>query len=311
MTLTEFRYIVAVARERHFGRAAHACHVSQPTLSVAVRKLEDELGVTLFERGRSEIGITPIGRRIVDQARRVLAETGTLERLAEQAQDPLAGPLRLGAIHTIGPYLFPYLIPLLAERAPSMPLVVEENFTATLADRLHQGELDAIIVALPLERASIETRALYDEPFRVVLPAHHPWTEREAIDAGELAREQVLLLGAGHCFRDQVLTACPDCGTSLDTPAGGGQLEGSSLETIRHMVASGVGITVLPCTATESAYGGSMLAVRPFREPVPRRRVALAWRRSFPRPEALRALEAAIRACDLGCVAPVAAEAAG
>ena len=302
MTLTEFRYIVAVARERHFGRAAQACHVSQPTLSVAVRKLEDELGVTLFERGRREIGVTPVGRRIVDQARRVLAETDALGRMAEQAQDPLSGPLRVGAIHTIGPYLFPHLIPLLHERAPSMPLVVEEDFTAPLAERLRNAELDAIIVALPFEQPAVETRALYDEPFRVVLPARHPWATREAIGSDELAREQVLLLGAGHCFRDQVLTACPDCGSHLEAPGGDGQLEGSSLETIRHMVATGMGITVLPCTATDAAYAPSMLAVRPFREPVPRRRVALAWRESFPRPQALRTLEAAIRACELPCV---------
>ncbi len=306
MTLTEFRYIVAVARERHFGRAAAACNVSQPTLSVAVRKLEEELGVTLFERGRSEIGVTPVGRQIVEQARRVLAETASLRQIAEQSQDPLSGPLRVGAIHTIGPYLFPHLIPLLRDSAPRMPLVVEENFTAALAERLRQGELDAIIVALPFDQPSIETRPLYDEPFRVVLPANHPWTESDRIPAADLSQEQVLLLGAGHCFRDQVLTACPDCGGHVDSPGGDRQLEGSSLETIRHMVASGMGVTVLPCTAAREDYERGLLAVRPFDDPVPRRRVALAWRRSFPRPDALAALEAAIRACELGCVEPVA-----
>ena len=305
MTLTEFRYIVAVARERHFGRAAAACHVSQPTLSVAVRKLEGELGIALFERGRNEIGITPAGLRVVEQARRVLAETDALRRLAEQSQDPLTGPLRVGAIHTIGPYLFPHLIPLLRERAPRMPLIVEENFTRSLAERLRQGELDAIIVALPFEQAAIETRALYDEPFRVALPADHRWSERARIPAAELGAEQVLLLGAGHCFRDQVLTACPDCGSHLAAPGGDRQLEGSSLETIRHMVASGMGITVLPCTAAREDYERGLLKVRPFADPAPRRRVALAWRQSFPRPDALAALEGAIRACELGCVEPV------
>lgn len=304
MTLTEFRYIVAVARERHFGRAASACHVSQPTLSVAVRKLEAELGVTLFERGPSEIGITPVGERLVEQARRVLAETATLRQLAEQAQDPLSGPLRLGAIHTVGPYLFPHLIPALHERAPRMPLIVEENYTARLGERLRQGELDAIIVALPFEGSGIAVQPLYDEPFRVITPANHPWRERSRIGAGELAGENVLLLGAGHCFRDQVLTACPDCAADVAAAPGPERaLEGSSLETIRHMVASGMGVTVLPCTAVGfDRYSDHLLAARPFSEPEPRRRVALAWRRSFPRADAVAELGRAIRACDLGCV---------
>lgn len=304
MTLTELRYIVAVARERHFGRAASACHVSQPTLSVAVRKLEEELGVTLFERGRSEIGITPIGRRLVEQARRVLAETSTLQQIAEQAQDPLSGPLRLGAIYTVGPYLFPHLIPVLRERAPQMPLIVEENFTARLAERLRQGELDAIILALPFEAAGVDNAALYEEPFRVVMPADHPWRRRKRISADELGTENVLLLGAGHCFREQVLTACPDCGDSMvEDPEPNRALEGSSLETIRHMVASGAGVTVLPCTALDfDHYDESMLITRPFNNPEPRRRVALAWRSSFPRVEAISELQQAIRACRLGCV---------
>jgi len=316
MTLTEFRYIVAVARERHFGRAAQACNVSQPTLSVAVKKLEEEIGVTLFERGHNEIGITPIGERVIEQARRVLAETSTLRQIAEQAQDPLNGPLRLGAIYTVGPYLFPHLVPLLHERAPRMPLILEENFTARLGERLRQGELDAIIIALPFEHSGVETRALYDEPFRVVVPVDHRWRRRARIAPEDLADENVLLLGAGHCFRDQVLTACPDCaGGMVDTPGPDRTLEGSSLETIRHMVASGMGITVLPCTAVaEHQARDSLLAVRPFTEPVPRRRVAIAWRASFPRPEAIAALADTIRRCDLGCVrfadaAPAEAEA--
>ncbi|MDZ7747716.1 MAG: LysR substrate-binding domain-containing protein [Halofilum sp. (in: g-proteobacteria)] len=308
MTLTELRYIVAVARERHFGRAANACHVSQPTLSVAVRKLEAELGVTLFERGKSEIGITPVGQRLVEQARRVLAETATLRQLAEQAQDPLSGPLRVGAIHTVGPYLFPHLIPALHARAPHMPLIVEENYTARLGERLRQGELDAIIVALPFEIAGVEVRPLYDEPFRVVVPRGHAWLARARIDAGELAGENVLLLGAGHCFRDQVLSACPDCaGDVITEPGPERALEGSSLETIRHMVASGMGVTVLPCTAVGfDRYSDTLLAARSFSAPEPRRRVALAWRRSFPRPEAVAELARAIGDCELGCIEPLA-----
>lgn len=304
MTLTEFRYIVAVARERHFGRAARACHVSQPTLSVAVKKLEAELGVTLFERGQSEVGITPVGERLVEQARRVLAESDALRRMATQAQDPLAGPLRLGAIHTVGPYLFPHLIPALHASAPRMPLVVEENLTARLGEQLRRGELDAIVVALPFEGSGMEVRSLYDEPFRVVMPARHEWVARERIAADDLASENVLVLGAGHCFRDQVLSACPECTPGLvEQPGADRALEGSSLETIRHMVASGMGVTVLPCTAVGvDRYAEALLAARPFEPPEPRRRIALAWRRSFPRPEAIEAVTEAVRRCELGCV---------
>jgi LysR family hydrogen peroxide-inducible transcriptional activator len=310
MTLTELRYIVALARERHFGRAAEACFVSQPTLSVAVKKLEDELGVVLFERGKTEVGITPVGERIVEQARRVLEELEAVKRIAREARDPLDGPLRLGTIYTVGPYLLPHLIPLLRESAPRMPLLIEESYTARLRERLAQGELDAIIVCLPLEDPGVVTLPLYDEPFVVLLPAAHPWSAREAVSTDELASQTVLLLGAGHCFRDQVIAACPGCVGPALTPDGlQRSMEGSSLETIRHMVASGMGITVLPCTAAvgPGRYASELTVTRPFTDP-PRRRVALAWRVSFPRPQAIEALRRAVRACDLGCVTFLGAE---
>jgi LysR family hydrogen peroxide-inducible transcriptional activator len=304
MTLTELQYICAIARERHFGRAARACHVSQPTLSVAVKKLEDELGVTLFERRPNEIAITAVGERLIEQARRVLGETTQLRQMAQRAQDPFNGPLRVGAIHTVGPYLFPHLIPVLRERAPRMPLIVEESVTARLGERLRQGEVDAIIVALPFEAPGVETRVLYSEPFRVVVPLGHRWQDAEQVPADALAQENVLLLGPGHCFRDQVLAACPDCASSLaDQPGPDRALEGSSLETIRYMVASGMGITVLPSSAVATEpHSGALLAARPFAAPEPRRQVALAWRSSFPRLEAIDALEHAIRACGLASV---------
>jgi len=302
MTLTELRYVVALAREKHFGRAAEACFVSQPTLSVAVKKLEEELGVALFERAKTEVAVTPIGERVVEQARRVLDEMEGVKRIARQAQDPLAGPLRLGAIYTIGPYLFPRLVPLLHEAAPQMPLVIEENYTARLRERLIDGELDAVLVCLPFEEPGIVTLPLYDEPFMVMVPARHPWTKRKTIPTDDLADETVLLLGAGHCFRDQVVAACPSC---IDPPATEGGLqkavEGSSLETIRHMVASGMGVTVLPCTAASGAYASKLTEIRSFVKP-PERRVALAWRVSFPRPQAIEAVRQAIRACALDCV---------
>jgi LysR family hydrogen peroxide-inducible transcriptional activator len=305
MTLNELRYVVAVARERHFGRAADACFVSQPTLSVAVRKLEDELGVSLFERGPGEVTVTAVGQRIVEQAHRVLEEAEGVRRLARQGKDPLVGPLRLGAIYTVGPYLLPHLVPLVAERAPDMPVMIEENFTAVLAERLKRGDLDLIVISLPFASPGIVTRPLYDERFVVLLPTSHPWEARTSIGVADLAGENVLLLGSGHCFRDQVLKACPGC-LQTDAASDGLQrrFEGGSLETIRCMVASGVGITVLPCTASseDPFFARNILCVRPFASEPPSRRIALAWRRSFPRIAAVDLVEQAVRTAELRCV---------
>ena len=299
MTLTELRYIAALARERHFGRAAEKCFVSQPTLSVAIKKLEDELGVVLFERNRNEITVTPIGARIVAQAQHVLEETAAIKHIATQGKDQLAAPLRVGAIYTVGPYLLPQLIPVLHKRAPNMPLLLQENFTARLAELLKSSDLDVIILSLPFADTGITTQGVYDEPFRVVLPAAHAWSKKAKIPAEQLCNETLLLLGAGNCFRDQVLQTCPRLhhpGTSNLQQA----LEGSSLETIRQMVASGAGITVLPSTAADAKAAASpLIAVRPFTAPQPSRRIALAWRTSFPRPQAVEALKLAVLACKL------------
>jgi len=304
MTLTEMRYIIAVARERHFSRAAQSCHVSQPTLSVAVKKLEQELGVTLFERGKNEATLTPVGEKIVAQSQRVLEEAESIRLIADAGRDQLSAPLRFGAIYTIGPYLLPHLIPELQQHAPGMPLIIEENFTARLSEQLRRGELDAILIALPFDEPGVVTLPMYDEPFVVLLPADHAWCAKKSIAAKELAKESVLLLGAGHCFRDQVLEACPQCAQSYES--GNGKLaqglQGSSLETMRHMVASGMGITVLPCTAAGTErYAEHLLEIKPFKPPAPRRTVALAWRHSFPRPRAIEALRQAILACELAC----------
>ncbi|MCG6859780.1 MAG: hydrogen peroxide-inducible genes activator [Chromatiaceae bacterium] len=304
MTLNELRYIVAVARERHFGHAAEACFVSQPTLSVAVKKLEDELGVSLFERGTGEVTVTSVGQRVVEQAQRVLEEADGIKHLAQHGKNPLAGTLRLGAIYTIGPYLLPRLIPCVSKQAPEMPLVIEENFTSVLSERLKRGDLDVIIISLPFGESGVLTRPLYDESFAVLLPGNHPWSEQESVSADQLADEDVLLLGPGHCFRDQVLQVCPNC----VKPASGGSslqrgLEGGSLETIRCMVASGVGITVLPCSAAAAEwFSEPLVRVLPFAGEAPRRRVALAWRKSFPRIEAVDVLARAVRAAGIPCV---------
>ncbi|MDJ0873416.1 MAG: LysR substrate-binding domain-containing protein [Gammaproteobacteria bacterium] len=303
MTLTELRYIVAVAKERHFGHAAESCFVSQPTLSVAVRKLEDELGVTLFERAKGQVRVTPVGEQVVAQARKVLSEVSVITELAREGSDPLTTPLRLGAIYTVGPYLLPHLVPMLKEQAPRMPLLFEENYTAVLAERLQQGELDVIVISLPFDEPGIETVPLYDEPFVVLLPAAHPWNQEERIDPLRLAQENVLMLGAGHCFRDQILTLCPSC--ARGTLAAGVQetVEGSSLETIRHMVASGLGITVLPCTSAGAGrYSERLVTIRRFTAPAPRRRIALAFRTSFPRQQAVQAVRNAVLSSGLTCV---------
>jgi LysR family hydrogen peroxide-inducible transcriptional activator len=303
MTLTELRYVVALAQERHFGRAAQKCFVTQPTLSLALAKLEDELGVRLFERNKNEVLVTSTGAEIVEQARRVLDEVGKIQSLAKGSKDQLSGALRLGIIPTIGPYLLPELVPILHKRAPGMPLMIEENFTGNLVPMLRDGEIDAAIIALPFTVTGVRTRALYEEPFSVVVPVGHAWAKRKHVRPDELAGVNLLVLNAGHCFRAQVLEACP--GQSNTANAEG--KSGSSLETIRNMVASGLGVSVLPATALQPRYGSQLVKEIPFAEPVPSRKVAIAWRASFARPQAVDAVAASILEVKLACLKKVAA----
>lgn len=284
MTLNELRYIVALARERHFGRAAERCHVSQPSLSVAVKKLEDRLGVLLFERMPGDIRLTQVGERVCKQAEKVLREAAHVEELAQLGKDPLAGPLRLGVIYTIAPYLLPRLIPVLHAIAPRIPLFLQENFTHKLTESLKMGELDAIIIATPCAEPGIVARPLYDEAFCVALPARHPLTAQEFIDKTALDPGQLLLLGQGNCFRDQVVSACPQLSehSQIDQT-----VEGSSLETMRYMVASGAGVAVVPVSASTVWAQDPLLAIRPFVPPAPSRRLMLAWRATYPRPQAM------------------------
>lgn len=301
MTLTELKYIVAVARERHFGRAAEACFVSQPTLSVAIKKLEDELGVTLFERGSGDVGLTPIGQQVIAQAQKVLEETMAIKELAKQGKDPLAGALRLGVIYTIGPYLLPTLIKEMIRTVPQMPLLLQENFTFKLLELLRQGELDVAIMALPIPDTNFDMVALYDETFIVAVPRGHKLAQYTTIAAQELKNETMLLLGAGHCFRDNVLEVCPEFSRLSQTAEGIQRtFEGSSLETIRHMVASGIGITVLPMSSIPGEpKKNDLLVYIPFQVPAPNRRVVLVWRKSFPRLAAVEAIRQAIVSCKL------------
>ncbi|MCL2644497.1 MAG: hydrogen peroxide-inducible genes activator [Betaproteobacteria bacterium] len=303
MTLTYLRYLVALARERHFGRAAERCCVSQPTLSVAIKRLEEELGTLLFERTANEVRITEIGQRIVSQAEKVLVDVNHIHEIATIGKDPLVGSLRLGVIYTIGPYLLPHLIPRVHQRAPRMPLIIQENYTAHLADALKRAELDVIIISLPFAEPGVVTQSLYDEPFRVLLPAQHPWVMQKEILPGMLADEQLLLLGAGNCFRDQVLEVCPECQSVSGLQR---TLEGSSLETIRHMVSTGLGMTVLPSTAADGLEARNPLVkVRPFAHPEPVRRIALAWRVTFPRGGVVDMLRMAILDSVLPGVRPI------
>ena len=302
MTLTELRYIVAVAREKHFGRAAEACFVSQPTLSVAIKKLEEELDVKLFERGTNEVSVTPLGEEIVRQAQSVIEQAAAIKDIAKRGKDPVSGPLRLGVIYTIGPYLLPDLVKLAIERVPQMPLMLQENFTVKLLEMLRTGELDAAIMAEPFPDAGLAVAPLYDEPFMVAVPRHHPLAKRKRISAEELKQETMLLLGTGHCFRDHVLEVCPEY-ARLASDAEGirKSFEGSSLETIKYMVASGMGVTVVPQLSVPKDAQPHIVYI-PFTPPVPTRRVVLAWRRTFTRYEAIAALRNVIYACELAGV---------
>jgi LysR family hydrogen peroxide-inducible transcriptional activator len=315
MTLTELKYIVAVAREKHFGRAADACHVSQPTLSVAIKKLEEELDVKLFERNASEVAVTPLGEEIVRQAQGVLEQADGIREIAKRGKDPLAGPLTLGVIYTIGPYLLPDLVRQAISRHRQMPLILQENFTVKLLEQLRTGEIDCAVLAEPIPDTSLAIAPLYDEPFVAAVPSTHPWAQRTSLRAEELKNETMLLLGNGHCFRDHVLEVCPEFARFSSTAEGiRKSFEGSSLETIKHMVAAGMGITLLPRLSVPQgalddepagrrqaagAQEPTYIKYLPFEGHVPSRRVVLAWRRSFTRYEAIAALRNCIYACEL------------
>lgn len=293
MTLTELRYIVAVAQERHFGRAARRCFVSQPTLSIAIKKLEEELSVSLFDRSSNDIITTEAGDRIVAQARRVLEEADLIKHLANEEQNELEGAFKLGLIFTVAPYLLPKLIMELRDTAPKMPLMLDENYTNTLTEALKRGDLDAIVVAEPFQEPGIITEPLYDEPFFVIVPKGHHFEELDSVSPQMLSKEQVLLLTEGNCLRDQVLSSCSDLASKQKIQGLTNTLQGSSINTIKHMVASGLAISVMPATAlTENDH--MLFSIIPFEGEIPQRRVVLAYRRNFVRPKALAALRLAI-----------------
>ena len=292
MTLIELKFVMAVAQERNFRRAAEKCFVTQPALSLGIKKLEQELNVMIFERSRSDVTPTEIGAKIIEQASRVLEEAGRIKQLAELGKNQLKGALKLGMIHSVGPYLLPEIIPILRKTAPDMPLEVEENLTANLEAQLRNGVIDVAIIALPFDVPGLQYKVLYDEEFDVVVPSHHHWATRKQINPEELSDEKVLLLNSGHCFSNQVTQACPELSRK------GEVLQGNSLETIRNMVASNLGITVLPSSATAERYNNPLIKVIPFTSPAPTRRIAIAWRKSFVRLEAVEIIVDAIKAID-------------
>lgn len=300
MTLSELKYIVAVAKEKHFRKAAEQCFISQPTLSVAIKKLEEELGVVIFERRKQDVLITDIGQKIITIAEEILTNTENIKQISKEAQGDLSTELKIGVIYTIAPYILPKLIPAFQKVAPDVPLIVEENYTHVLSEKLQSGELDIVILSLPFSESNIETLSIYNEKFVAVIPNRHSLAQTDkVIDLNKINDETVLLLGPGHCFRDQVVEAFPNL-TKMNYQ--NDQLQktfaGSSLETIRYMVSSGAGISVFPITSL-TEYDKELFTVKPLIDPIPSRTVALAWRKTFSRHIVLDLLKQTIKKLDI------------
>jgi LysR family hydrogen peroxide-inducible transcriptional activator len=281
VTITELRYLVAVAENGHFGRAAAQCFVTQPTLSAQLKKLENNLGVRLIERGGRRAQLTPAGQRVVERARVILEQLRGIGDTARGHSDPLEGELRLGVIPTLGPYLLPLLLRPLQRAFPKLHLVVVEQVTATLLEQLAGHRLDTALIALPIDAPSLDTMHLFDEPFWVLTPREHRLAKRLRVKESELREQSVLLLAEGHCLRDQALAICGE------QASGFADFRATSLETLGHLVAAGLGCTLLPALAVSHVRSPAVVAL-PFAQPVPGRRIGLAWRHTFPLPDALR-----------------------
>lgn len=299
MTLTELHYATALASTQHFGLAAKQCNISQPTLSIAIKKFEAELGVEIFERTATDVLLTRMGEKIIAQCHKVLDELAIMKDIAINEGEKLCSPLRIGAIFTIGPYLFPNFVAPLQKRAPDMPLIIEEGYTNSLRERLRKGKLDVAILCLPFSEPDVVVQPLFDEPFIVALPKNHPLAKRSSLAPSDLEREHVLLLGEGHCFRDQVIKSIPNINRHHnDKMLKDIDSEAYSLETLCTMVATGFGITILPQTAVKSSkFCGSCrtnLVTVPFKSDGPKRTTAIAWRAGFPRYRAIEAVRNAI-----------------
>ncbi|BBP44661.1 LysR family transcriptional regulator [Thiosulfatimonas sediminis] len=307
MTLSELKYIIAVAKEKHFRKASETCFVSQPTLSVAVKKLEEELGIILFERRKQDVIVTPIGKKVIALAEQILERTHDIKTIALESQGDLSSQLKIGAIYTVAPYLLPQFIPEFSKQAANIPLIIEENYTHILAEKLQSGDLDVAIISLPFQEPNIETMALYQEPFKVIIPKKHNLAGKDGkISLNQIKDETVLLLGAGHCFRDQVVETYPNLlHMNYQSDRLQKTFEGSSLETIRYMVASGAGISIFPCTSL-SERDNDLFEIRELaHKDHANRVVALAWRKTFPRTEVLKVLKNVIKNINIPCTIPI------
>ena len=276
MNLRDLRYLVALADLRHFGRAADACFVSQPTLSTQIRKLEEELGLTLIERAPRKVMLTAAGQDAVLRARRIVAEVDELKEAARRSRDPASGALRLGVFPTLGPYLLPHVVPHLRERFPQLELLLTEEKSDVLLARLREGKLDAALLALPLHDDQLHAQFLFEEAFLLAAPERHPLAQSKALHIDALNDETLLLLEDGHCLRDQALDVCRLSGAQEKTG-----FRATSLETLRQMVAAGVGVTLLPALSVHDpiVQPAGIRLVR-FADPAPSRRIALVWRKS-------------------------------
>jgi LysR family hydrogen peroxide-inducible transcriptional activator len=289
MNLRDLKYIIAVAETHHFGRAAERCFVSQPTLSGQIKKLEDELGIAIFERTNRSVEITPVGEEVVSHARQIIEQSDVIRQLAQAHQDPLSGPLRIGAIPTLSPYLMPLILMPLKKQHPKMRLILSEELTDTLLERLTNYEIDAALLATPVDEPELESLPLFDEPFWVAFPRKHPFYTREKITLRDLDNENLLLLAEGHCLAEQAMEVChikerEDQGEMAD-------LRAASLETLIQLVAAGFGITLLPALAMRGSWAtGSGVIAQPLSIKDASRRVSLVYRQSFPRRAALEAL---------------------
>lgn len=300
MNLRDLHYLVALADHRHFGRAAAASFVSQPTLSTQIRKLEDELGVALVERAPRKVMLTAVGRDIADRARRVLAEVEQLKESARRTRDPEAGSVRLGIFPTLGPYLLPHVVPAIRERFPHLELLLTEEKTAIVLQQLREGKLDAGVLALPLHDDQLHVEFLFEEPFVLAVPSTHALARRTLLSLHDLAHERLLLLEDGHCLRDQALDIC--------TLAGSGERNGfraTSLETLRQMVAANVGITLLPVLSTKPpvAHSSDIHLLR-FRDSHPSRQIGMVWRRSSAMADFLLKLADIVRSLPKSLLKP-------
>ncbi|MEZ5465722.1 MAG: DNA-binding transcriptional regulator OxyR [Lysobacteraceae bacterium] len=292
MNLRDLRYLVALAEHRHFGRAAAACFVSQPTLSTQIRKLEEQLEVTLIERAPRRVMLTPVGRDIAERARRILGEVEQIKETARRATDPESGTIRLGIFPTLGPYLLPHVVPRIRQRFPRLVLLLVEEKTEVILKRLREGLLDAGILALPIHDEHLHIEPLFDEPFVLAVPESHPFAKRTTLKSSQLAKESLLLLEDGHCLRDQALDVCQLAG-AVEKPG----FRATSLETLRQMVAANVGMTLLPTLAVKPPIPRSdAIHLLRFEGEAPHRQIAMVWRRSSAMGDTLAALANEIRA---------------